>query len=61
MKIYVLIQNNPFTQNSASANRWLTLIEGISSLDAKIHLLIFGGFINSLEKEISLINLLNLS
>ncbi len=49
MKILVILSFNPYFQSSASANRWLTLIEGLSSLGVKVELLIYGGF-NSVEE-----------
>lgn len=49
MRLFVIIGLNPFSQSSASANRWLTLIEGLSKLGAKVELLIYGGYKS--EKE----------
>ncbi|EKB49150.1 hypothetical protein [Cecembia lonarensis] len=51
MIVSVVINSNPFNQSSASANRWLTLIEGIASLGAKVQLLISGGYTSAEEKE----------
>jgi glycosyltransferase involved in cell wall biosynthesis len=51
LKILILIASNPFHQSSASANRWLTLIEGITSFGAKVHLFIHGGFNSVGEKD----------
>ncbi|RZS98473.1 glycosyltransferase family 4 protein [Cecembia calidifontis] len=48
--IKILIFQNPYNQSSASANRWLTLIEGVASLGGKIHLLICGGYTSAEEK-----------
>jgi glycosyltransferase involved in cell wall biosynthesis len=56
LKIFILLDLNPFSHSSASANRWLTLIEGIASLDAKVHLLICGGFASAQEKAIFGVN-----
>lgn len=50
MYIKIVINFNPFYQSSASANRWLTLIEGVVNLGVKVHMLICGGFTSSLEK-----------
>ncbi|OQX78459.1 MAG: hypothetical protein B6D61_05410 [Bacteroidetes bacterium 4484_249] len=44
MKILILIEQNPFFQSSASANRWRTLIEGLAELGADVKLIITGGF-----------------
>lgn len=44
MKILAILPFNPFYQNSASANRWLTLIEGLKDLKVDITLLITGGY-----------------
>jgi glycosyltransferase involved in cell wall biosynthesis len=50
MKITTIIASNPFCLSSASANRWLTLIEGVASLGGKVHLLISGGYTSAEEK-----------
>ncbi|MBM3206613.1 MAG: glycosyltransferase family 4 protein [Candidatus Staskawiczbacteria bacterium] len=44
MNILILINHNPFCSSSASANRWLTLIEGLANLGVQIKLLIYGGY-----------------
>lgn len=44
MKITIIIDKNPFSQSSASANRWLTLIEGLAMLGSRVKLLIYGGY-----------------
>lgn len=49
MKIAIIIEYNPFNQSSASANRWLTLIEGLVNLGFKINLVIYGGYSSSDE------------
>lgn len=46
----IIIAVNPFHQSSASANRWLTLVEGVAALGAKVNLLIFGGYTSVEEK-----------
>lgn len=51
MQIKILINSNPFYAASASANRWLTLIEGMNSLGAKIQLVIVGNYQTKNEKE----------
>lgn len=48
--ITILIFHNPYNQSSASANRWLTLIEGIAALGAKVRILICGGYRSAEEK-----------
>lgn len=49
MKLILIINNNPYSQNSASANRWRTLIEGLNDLGAEISLLIFGDYQSQTE------------
>jgi glycosyltransferase involved in cell wall biosynthesis len=49
MKVIIIIGTNPFYENSASGNRWRTLIEGLNSLGVKITLLIIGGY-NSIDE-----------
>jgi glycosyltransferase involved in cell wall biosynthesis len=44
MKIIIIISGNPYFGNSASSNRWLTLIEGLSKLGVEIELYITGGY-----------------
>jgi len=51
MIINVIISINPFYTSSASANRWLTLIEGLSKLGASVKLLIYGGYQSNKESE----------
>lgn len=50
VKISIILQYNPWLQNSASANRWLTLIEGLNSNGFTVLLLIYGGYTNSHQK-----------
>lgn len=50
MIIFIVISSNPFHQSSASANRWLTLIQGVALLGATVKLLIFGGYSSSEEQ-----------
>lgn len=44
VKINIIINKNPYFENSASGNRWLTLIEGLSNLGVEIQLLITNGY-----------------
>lgn len=44
MKIQVIRSVNPFYESSASANRWLTLLEGFSRCGAEIQVIVVGGF-----------------
>ena len=50
ININIIIRNNLFFQSSASANRFLTLVEGIASLGGKVQLLICGGYTSAEEK-----------
>lgn len=50
MIVLVVVNSNPFHQSSASANRWLTLIEGLASLSTNVNLLICGGYTSAEEK-----------
>jgi glycosyltransferase involved in cell wall biosynthesis len=52
LNILILISSNPYYESSASANRWLTLINGLNSLGLNISLLIYGGYISLDEKKI---------
>ena len=49
MNISVIIDSNPWIQNKANANRWLTLINGLCKQKVQIKLLIYGGYLS--EKE----------
>jgi glycosyltransferase involved in cell wall biosynthesis len=49
LKIIILIELNPFFTNSAAANRWLSLIEGLKRLGVEIELVITGGYNNPVE------------
>ncbi len=51
MKLFIIIRINPFVESSATANRWLTLIEGLANLGAELYLLIYGGYHSFAEKE----------
>jgi len=51
MNILVIINYNPWHQSSASANRWLTLIEGLNNLGVDVELLIYGGYQTKEEKK----------
>lgn len=50
MIVTVVIYSNPFFQSSASANRWLTLIEGLCATGVKVYLLICGGYMTANEQ-----------
>lgn len=52
MDITLILYSNPFYESSASANRWLTLIEGLNELGVKIKILICGNYQTKEEKEI---------
>lgn len=52
MNIIILLDSNPFYAASASANRWLTLIQGLNELDVNIQMLILGNYQTKKEKEI---------
>ena len=49
MNVTVIIENNPWLQNSASANRWLTLIDGLAIEKVRLRLLIYGGYLSKKE------------
>jgi len=51
MNILVIISYNPWFQSSASANRWLTLLEGLNNLGVEIELFIYGGYQTKEEKK----------
>ncbi len=42
--ITILINYNPWTQHSASSNRWLTLIHGLAALQVEVRTIIYGGY-----------------
>lgn len=46
-KILIVLENNPFTQSSAPANRLISLINGLLEYNIKIDLLILNGYINN--------------
>lgn len=50
-EIIILISKNPWTVSSASANRWLTLIEGVQTQGASIKLFIYGGYADEAEQN----------
>jgi glycosyltransferase involved in cell wall biosynthesis len=50
MKVIILINSNPFFSASASANRWLTLIEGLSELGMEIQIMVVGNYHSKQEK-----------
>lgn len=51
MNIKILISTNPFESSSASANRWLTLIEGLNGLGVNVQILVVGNYQNKAEQE----------
>jgi glycosyltransferase involved in cell wall biosynthesis len=51
MKICIVIYQNPWAINSASSNRLLSLIEGLSALNVDLHILIYGGYLSRFEFE----------
>ena len=51
MRIKILLSSNPFFAASASANRWLTLIEGLHKLEVKVELVIYGNYQSKVEQE----------
>lgn len=51
MKIKIILNTNPFFSASASASRWLTLIEGLNKFEVSIQLLIIGNFQIKAEKD----------
>ena len=51
MKIKIILNSNPFYNSSASANRWLTLIEGLNQLGVEIHILVLGNYQSRAEKQ----------
>jgi glycosyltransferase involved in cell wall biosynthesis len=44
LKVFIIIGLNPFYENTASANRWRTLIEGLNDLGVNIELLVSVGY-----------------
>jgi len=51
MEVHILINQNPFFANSATANRWLTLLEGLAALNTPVKLWITGGYQTATERE----------
>jgi glycosyltransferase involved in cell wall biosynthesis len=51
MNIKILISTNPFESSSATANRWLTLIEGLNGLGANVQLLVTGNYQSKAEQK----------
>lgn len=50
-KIFVVCSFNPYCHSSASANRILTLLEGLNSLGCNVNLLIYEGYTSTEEKS----------
>ena len=51
MRVKILMNSNPFFASSASANRWLTLIEGLKELNTELVILIVGNYQSKTEQE----------
>jgi glycosyltransferase involved in cell wall biosynthesis len=51
MQVKILINTNPFYAASASANRWLTLIQGLNQLGVEIEIVVLGSYQSRNEKE----------
>ncbi len=51
MKIKILLNTNPFFSASASANRWLTLIEGLNDLKVAVQIVVVGNYQSKDEKQ----------
>ena len=57
MKAKILLNTNPFFTASASANRWLTLIEGLNDLKVAVQIVVVGNYQSKAEKQKNEINL----
>ena len=57
MNIIIILVSNPFYMASATANRWLTLIEGLYELGVKIEILITGYYQSKKKKKLRVINI----
>ena len=51
MKVKIIINYNPFFTSSASANRWLTLIEGLKELDVDLKVIVVGSYQSKYEQQ----------
>lgn len=51
MRIYIIVYQNPFNQNSAGANRLISLLEPLAKHGFFVSVLIYGGFVSDDEKE----------
>lgn len=51
MKILILREFNMFVENSASANRWRTIVEGLTGFDVEILMLFISGYKSVIEKK----------
>lgn len=49
MKILIVISHNPYYGCFASANRWMTLIDGLTDLNVEVRLLITAGYLTKAE------------
>lgn len=54
-KLIIIVKYNPYLESSASANRWRSLIEGLTKLHVEICIYIFGGYQS--ENEFKSINI----
>lgn len=50
MEIKVILHKNPFYSNSASSNRWLTLIQGLQKNGVDLQMIIVGAYSSPHEK-----------
>ncbi len=44
-EVKIFVEHNPYSLNSASGNRWKTLIEGLASLNINIVIYVYGGLL----------------
>jgi glycosyltransferase involved in cell wall biosynthesis len=50
MKLVILLKHNPYFENSASSNRIISLLEGLSKFDVSLELIIVNGYLFDDEK-----------
>ena len=51
MRIKILLNSNPFFETSATANRWLSLINGLSDFEVSIQIIVAGKYNSSAEER----------
>ncbi len=51
MQLQILLDKNPYFQNTANANRWRTLIDGLNQLGVNIKLIIYEGYSSKNERN----------